>query len=68
MADELAEALDTLRAAANRLAAANAEAAEAVRARDDALRAAQQAGATYVLLQEVAGITAPTVVKALRRQ
>ncbi len=62
-----AAALKKLETAARKLVESTDRQQQAMRARDEALRAARDAGATYVEMQEASGLSSVTVSKALRR-
>jgi hypothetical protein len=47
---------------------ADADRADAMRKRDEALRAAHSAGATYAAIREATGMSPATISKALRRE
>jgi hypothetical protein len=64
---EVDQALAQLRKAAKRLEKLDAERTTAMRERDDALRAAKDARATWAELQDAAGLSAATITKALKR-
>jgi DNA-binding protein H-NS len=64
---EVDRALAQLKKTAKRLEQIDAERAIAMRERDDALRAAKDARATWAELQEAAGLSAATITKALKR-
>lgn len=64
----LSQALAKLRRTASKHRTAIVKSEETRAERDDALREARDAGATYLEMQEAAGLTVATVTKALRRQ
>lgn len=64
---DIDRALAQLRKAAKRLEQIDAERTVAMRERDDALRAAKAARATWAELQEAAGLSVATITKALKR-
>lgn len=64
---EVDRALAQLKTAAKRLAKLDADRADAMRDRDEALRAAKEARATWAELQDASGLSPATITKALRR-
>jgi hypothetical protein len=65
---DLDAALDRLREIHVRVMSLDVERASAMRDRDDALRGAKDAGASYEAIQRVTGLANATITKALRRQ
>lgn len=64
---EVDRALTQLRKAAKRLEQVDSERVVAMRERDEALRAAKDARATWAELQDAAGLSPATITKALKR-
>jgi DNA-binding protein H-NS len=64
---EVDRALAQLRKASKRLEQIDADRVTAMRERDEALRAAKDARATWQELGEAAGLSPATITKALRR-
>jgi hypothetical protein len=62
------DALEQLRARHAELAVADAERKQLMRKRDDALRAARDAGATYKDMQAATGLANAAITTALGRQ
>jgi hypothetical protein len=65
---ELEAAMARLLAAQRAVDEADAQREAAMRKRDDALREASAAGATYVAIREATSMSPSTISKALRRQ